>query len=258
LVPNAPLPTTSSPPPIPKPPDSIARMAEMIIVFPLIVGGVLLAVAFSSRATSRDLGLPNSLRQFAQDVTLGVVASFAALIPVYGVLSVFELIFHQPAHHPIVDAVLREPNPVILILAAVSAVIVAPICEEIAFRLLLQGWLEKWEDEQKLTNDSSAELDTGECRLTNQDTVGVDASQVDTCHSSFAALGWLPIGASSLLFALAHAGQGSAPVALFGLSLILGFLYQRTHRIVPCIAMHATFNLLSIVGLLLRLVGPGE
>jgi membrane protease YdiL (CAAX protease family) len=76
-------------------------------------------------------------------------------------------------------------------------------------------------------------------------------------HSSFP-ICWLPIGISSLLFALAHAGQGSAPVALFFLAVILGYLYQRTHRIVPCITMHAMFNLLSIVGLLLRMTGPGE
>jgi membrane protease YdiL (CAAX protease family) len=49
------------------------------------------------------------------------------------------------------------------------------------------------------------------------------------------------------LFSLAHFGFGPDPVALFVLALILGFLYQRTHRIVPCIVVHALFNALNLL-----------
>ncbi|MEX2316482.1 MAG: CPBP family intramembrane glutamic endopeptidase [Pirellulales bacterium] len=222
IVPNSPLPTTSAPQPIPEQPDVTTRMASMIVLYPMIVGSVVFIIAIYSKATLHDLGLPIYVGEFARDVGIGVVACLAALLPVYGVLSAIELVFREPAHHPIVDAVLREANPVVLLLAAVSAVIVAPICEEITFRLLLQGWLEK--------------------RMTNEEQMAI----------------WLPISVSSVLFALAHAGQGSAPVALFFLAMILGYLYQRTHRIIPCIAMHAMFNLLTIVGLMLRMMGPVE
>ena len=61
--------------------------------------------------------------------------------------------------------------------------------------------------------------------------------------------GWLPIGVSSLLFALAHVGYGPDPVPLFSLALILGYVYQRTHRIVPSMVTHASFNGMSLFAL---------
>ena len=38
------------------------------------------------------------------------------------------------------------PSPTLFALAFAAAVVVAPFCEELLFRLVLQGWLEKWED----------------------------------------------------------------------------------------------------------------
>ena len=61
--------------------------------------------------------------------------------------------------------------------------------------------------------------------------------------------GWLPILISSLLFALAHFGYGPEPVPLFALALILGYVYQRTHRIIPGIVAHALFNLVTVATL---------
>ena len=56
-----------------------------------------------------------------------------------------------------------------------------------------------------------------------------------------------------MLFALAHLGQGANPISLFFLAIGLGYLYQRTHRIVPCIMVHMLFNAFSmtLVGLYL-------
>ena len=36
------------------------------------------------------------------------------------------------------------------------------------------------------------------------------------------------------------------PFALFALSIVLGFLYARTHRIVPSIVVHMSLNTLSL------------
>ena len=55
-----------------------------------------------------------------------------------------------------------------------------------------------------------------------------------------------------MLFALAHVGQGPAPIPLFLLALGLGYIYQRTHRIVPCIAIHFLVNLTAMVQLALE------
>jgi membrane protease YdiL (CAAX protease family) len=51
------------------------------------------------------------------------------------------------------------------------------------------------------------------------------------------------------MFAVAHIGQGVAPFSLFPLALVLGYLYQRTHRIVPSIVCHALFNATSLLAL---------
>jgi membrane protease YdiL (CAAX protease family) len=54
--------------------------------------------------------------------------------------------------------------------------------------------------------------------------------------------GVFPILVSSLFFALAHFGYGPEPVPLFFLAIALGYVYQRTHRILPSIVTHALFN----------------
>lgn len=55
------------------------------------------------------------------------------------------------------------------------------------------------------------------------------------------------IGVTSLVFALLHLGQGWAPVPLFFLSLALGWLYQRTHRLLPSMVVHVCLNGCSLV-----------
>ena len=58
--------------------------------------------------------------------------------------------------------------------------------------------------------------------------------------------GVVPIVISSFLFGMAHLGHGPDPIPLFVLALILGYVYQRTHRIVPCIVLHMLFNAFSL------------
>ena len=57
---------------------------------------------------------------------------------------------------------------------------------------------------------------------------------------------WIPILLSSLLFALAHGGQGAAPFALFLLALGVGYVYQQTHRLLPCLVIHFLVNFTAI------------
>ena len=56
-----------------------------------------------------------------------------------------------------------------------------------------------------------------------------------------------PILISSLVFSLFHLGHGPAPISLFFLSLVLGYLYQRTQRIWPSLVVHTLLNFCTTV-----------
>lgn len=64
---------------------------------------------------------------------------------------------------------------------------------------------------------------------------------------------WWPIVVSSIVFALAHFGHGTDPIPLFFFALGLGWLYQRTHRMWPCVVVHMMLNGLSMIQLFLYL-----
>ena len=61
---------------------------------------------------------------------------------------------------------------------------------------------------------------------------------------------WPAIFISSITFAALHASDWPAPVPLLILALILGYLYNRTHRLLPCIVVHLLFNGLSVAAVL--------
>ena len=43
-----------------------------------------------------------------------------------------------------------------------------------------------------------------------------------------------------------HLGTGLDPIPLFFLGAILGYLYNKTHRLLPCIVVHMLFNGFSL------------
>jgi membrane protease YdiL (CAAX protease family) len=258
-----------------EPADAVRDIAMNVVEQVVIVGAALAAVVVVSGATKFDLGLPEYVDGFVRDVKIGVVAWLAALLPVYGMQVVLVLLFGQPSQHPLITMVAKDSDGSILVAAFIAAVIAAPICEEIAFRLLLQGWLEKWEDlrlrwrkkEAVVEGEGSVVADGANLEVAPV----VDGSQpLPTALSEVDAVeeapihglyglphGWTPILISATLFALAHFGLGPDPIPLFLLALVLGYVYQRTHRIVPCIVTHALFNSLTLIALW-RMLSTGE
>jgi membrane protease YdiL (CAAX protease family) len=226
---------------------------------------LLLLIALSCNASRSDVGLPPfSASAIARDVSIGIVACMAAIIPVRLVQLALASILQLPdeiTKQPMVQMLITsQPDVLTLALATCMVVVIAPICEEITFRLLLQGWLEKWEDRQlgwrlspvdELETCETADP-TGDCEAALGSTQEIDVIRppaAEPPQRGVAGLpyGWTPIILSSLLFAAAHFGYGPEPVPLFVLALVLGYCYQRTHRIVPCIVAHALFNLLSMI-----------
>jgi len=208
----------------------------------------LIAVAIISEATRADLGLPASLRQMARDILVGAVCCLAAYGPVMAVGALMLQLFGRPEWHPMIQDVLKNPNSIVFALAFVSAVVVAPIVEELIFRLLLQGWLEKWED--RMLGWRWVESPPGDPTLPQPDPLEtLVEAKPPVAGVGFMPYGSLPILVSSVMFASAHIGHSTDPFPLLVLSLFLGFVYQRTHRIVPCIIAHAIFNFISMLAL---------
>jgi membrane protease YdiL (CAAX protease family) len=210
---------------------------------------------------------------------VGVVVGIASLAPIRIIQGVLLLLWGTPemeSGHPLVKMLTDgTPSVFVMLVASFAAVVVAPVCEEISFRLLLQGWLEKWESvrlgiwaEGRLATESDTqnepsptiEMTNSEFRMTNvESAVDEEKSSIVNPQSSIDALpdrgyagmpfGWFPIIVTSVFFGLAHFGYGPEPLPLFVLALMLGYVYQRTHRIVPCIVAHAIFNAFTMFAL---------
>lgn len=234
------------------PTDMIERIAVGSAMQSSLILAFLAVVFISSGATRTDLGLPKDSSELGRDIRIGVIAWLAALGPVYVTQLTLLSMFGPSEGHPLLKMVEEQSSPALLILAFIAAVVAAPICEEFTFRLVLQGWLEKWDarrlakpadltDAVELSVDHLLPIEGETAEDTDQT---LPSPEIETPRYS-----WTPIVISSFLFAMAHFGYGPDPVPLFLLALILGYIYQRTHRIVPAIVAHALFNGMSLLAL---------
>jgi membrane protease YdiL (CAAX protease family) len=193
----------------------LSMAAGLALTWFMLAGLVIFWIRSNYSATWRDFGAPRSLDEASDDVALGVMACAAMLVPVYAVQIVLVLVVGLPSSHPTVEQLMKSPSAETIVAAGLMAVVIAPIFEELAFRVLLQGWLER---------------------------IGGRRA-------------WWPVIVSAVLFALAHSGQGWAPVPLAVLAVGIGYVYRQTHRLVPIVAMHMAFNAL---GLAVALASGGQ
>ena len=226
---------------------SAEQMAEFLAVSG---AGRLVAVAlgvallrYLCRATEEDLGISQLVPHFSSDLKLAALGLGVSLVPVYA-LQVFLRPFFVE-QHVVIEAMERELTPALWVGAMLGVVIAAPIWEEFAFRLVLQGWLEKVADRLALGRISTTQREIasepGEHLENSTGSRAVAENPAD--------MNWIramPVAVSSVLFSPMHLGQGSAPFALLPLAITLGFLYYRTHRILPCILLHAMFNFMNL------------
>ena len=260
-----------------------ASGASRLLTVPIIFGAIMLM----SRGTLTDLGIVP--RKIHRDVLVGVSA-FAMIAPIVFGLQLLLTKFFK-SQHPLIEWLTERPTMFFLYMVAFSAVVVAPIAEEVLFRLLLQGWFEKialrkfsgrelvFGQSEVGLNDFSAPLtepkkDSADGKdgpnathgkesgnpfqppLTQQPAKLVtDKGEVYDDGRLPSGIAMLPILGSSLVFALMHYSHGPDPIPLFLLSLGIGYVYQRTHRILPCILIHMLLNGFSMVLLWLQLFG---
>jgi membrane protease YdiL (CAAX protease family) len=262
-----------------------ASLGLLVVALPLI--------ALRTGATWRDFGF--SVRELWTDLKLGLAGFVMLAPPVYAIQGVL-VYFWQPSKHPLMEMFKDSPDASFFVVLFVAAAIVAPIFEELIFRVLLQGLLEKLFSFVGTAPEFVFEVILGiRVRATPAPLLSPQAAEgspqevlfipdspypnsnpytppvivhdhvVPAEFSDDGQLGplcgppaWLPIGISSIFFALLHYSHGPDWVALTLLAAGMGYLYQRTHRVVPSLIVHALLNGLSMFGLWLQVYGPPE
>ena len=155
-------------------------------------------------------------------------------------------------------------------LAFVAAVVVAPICEELLFRLCCKAGSRNGKTRELGWRTPPAADRVAERGMTEAiaTVTQADVSSTIAPVMSRAVPADPPpnrprrpavrLAADRRQLAAVRARPRRlrpGPVPLFLLALILGYVYQRTHRIVPSIVTHALFNGMSLFVLWRRDVG---
>ncbi len=113
------------------------------------------------------------------------------------------------------------------VLIIVTAVVVAPVLEEMLFRGLFQTVIRSYLSDSSDKSDFGFRISSFRCRQS----------------------AWLAIFLSSGLFAIVHANAGHWP-ALFMLGLCLGYSYEKSGSLLRPIFIHCFFNAIAIVAVL--------
>jgi uncharacterized protein len=185
-------------------------LAQLIIQLPLVVYVVWRAAQYAGGL--RQFGLLP--RRPWREAAIAVVALPVAVALVFGlnvaVLEIGRWAGHERPEvgHQLLRVAQLLESPAALATLAFSAVVVAAVLEEIIFR----GWLQT-------------------CLL---DLFG-------------RAWRWSAVIMASIAFTVMHLGMPWQVLpGLFVLSMILGWLYERTGSLLPCILLHAGFNALNL------------
>ncbi|MEQ8846239.1 CPBP family intramembrane glutamic endopeptidase [Botrimarina sp.] len=186
--------------------ELVASQLAIMTLFSATALALIVARHRPRKLTLRDFGLGWGATRTAGDIATGVAAAAAMLPLVYAVNLAMVLITGDRTPHPAIESLMGDPTGHTLLATAILAVVAAPLFEEFAFRVLLQGGLQR----------------------------------VAGKHA------WWPVAASAVAFGLAHAGHGVAPVAIVVLALGLGYVYRQTHSFAAVVAMHMAFNSVSL------------
>ena len=250
-------------------------------VLTLASGAALLYLTAGAKGDDLGCGMKNLGGQFL----LGLAAFVAITPPVLAIQVLTSMLV--PYKHPLIESLKEDASLGNMILMTVLVVVVAPLVEEFLFRLVLQGWLQRFEWFTRggpwlAAASAAADEPIETATLVDKKAAVVDgSSSQENPYASPAALaaeqptgepacdpnnvpvrpvlpllGVVPICISSLVFALMHYGHGLAPIPLFVLALGLGYLYQRTGRLLPCILIHMLFNGTAMALLWLTVYSP--
>jgi membrane protease YdiL (CAAX protease family) len=264
------------------------QTAGVIVASLLSIAVGLPLVWLRTGATPADFGW--DCGQATNDLRRGIIGFVLLAPPVLG-LQALLVLFWKPSKHPLIEGLKETPDLGLYTLAFAAAVVVAPLVEELLFRVILQGFLEKAFSFRGEAHElffgtsrrrSVTEIDEGAARdaasLATQEPsaregINPYASPADTLVPDSRAAdasaapddqqtelrgpaAWLPIAISSIIFALMHYSHGPDWVPLTVLAAGMGYLYQRTHRLLPSLTVHALLNAFSMWGLWIEIYAP--
>ena len=204
---------------------------------------------------------------FSKDLKLGF-AGFILFVPPMLMLQAILTSFWE-YDHPTLNLISPDSSFLTVVSAWWAATIVAPISEEMLFRVVLLGWLLRWfanpqdfagaivggrqnfdaisptmnvaeRETQQPANDGEGENGYGIDPWASPSTGAAQLSNYK--HNKT----WPPVFIVALLFALVHVGQGPAPIPIFFLGLGLCLMYRQTGSVVPCIVTHFLLNTFSM------------
>jgi len=218
--------------------------------------------ALRSRGSLVDFGF--SFRHVGTDIKLGFISFLLVAPPIYLIQGLLQYVvqftqYFDEYHHPLIDVLKENPDARLFGAIVVSAAVVAPIAEEVLFRLLLQGWLERADSRPGMSTMLIGGKRSSKNASSTDDLEMIKSSEAAIEDENFKNVlrpSYWPMILSAALFAAAHYSHGLAPIPLFFLGLTLGYLYRQTHRILPCILLHALFNSCSLAMLAAELYSP--
>jgi membrane protease YdiL (CAAX protease family) len=249
--------------------ESLAKDQETIwitaVAFPFQLATIF-AVVVLKQARPFHFGL--SRGNAVRHALLGW-AFWLGLTPLVFLVQFLALSVYSPEKHPLARLAEDNPQPAELLLIFLVAVVAAPVLEETLFRGILQPWLT-----QRLRGGS---IVMAACLLLGVLSSWVKLQQtgvtfLEAMQPMFFLLVMIPgcffmqnvtrrwvgrpeaagaIYGTALLFAMFHVEVWPTPIPLFVLGLGLGYLAYRTQGILGPIVMHALFNAVAVLGLIL-------
>lgn len=257
-----------------KPQNLRVGLLSSLLAFPLQIVSVVLLLRQASGTRMHQLGLTDEAWQ--RNVVIGAIA-FVLVTPLtLAIFNVVEMLtstlFPGSAKEHLLQQLVKSNvlSDAELILVVVRPVIVAAILEELLFRGVLQSWLAKrsWGGDVAM---GLALLCALPQKSEHWDSLlyGDDwAKRAEILMPVAFVLCMLPVFVwirerqvtpvpsalfgVSLLFGMVHTFAWPSPVPLFVLGLSLGYLRARTQSLVGPIVLHALFN---TVGCLMLLIG---
>lgn len=205
-----------------------------LAAFPWVFRGV-------SGARLADLGVVPA--RLGEQVRVGLVAGLLAT-PAVNAIFALALQAFPPRRHPVEHMLEAEFSPLAALVSILSAVVLAPLFEEIVFRGVLQGWLARVSREV-FGGPPPPPAASGE--------VEFDEAPATIDRGSAAEMPGIVL--ASALFAAVHYQQWPSPIPLFFLSMTMGLLRQRTGSLLAPIVVHAVFNAASTLLMLAAQLG---